>query len=196
MSLRPVSLTGTSVRLEPLTIDHVPALARVGLDAELWRWQPKALCTADHMHEYVQAALDQQRAGDGLPFVIIDPASGQVVGSTRYFDIALQHRRLEIGATWIARSHQRTALNTEAKLLLLTHAFETLGIGKVVLKTETLNEQSRCAILRLGAIEEGTFRRHFIAESGRLRDMVYFSILDTEWPRVKARLVAKLDSRR
>jgi len=157
--LQPVTLRGASVRLEPLTIEHVPAHTRVGLDPELWRWQPKVIATADDMREYVQAALDQQNHGDGLPFVIIDPASEQVVGSTRYFDVALRHRRLEIGATWIARSHQRTALNTEAKLLLLTHAFETLGAAKVVLKTEMLNEQSRRAILRLGAIEEGRFRR-------------------------------------
>jgi RimJ/RimL family protein N-acetyltransferase len=194
--LQPVTLRGASVRLEPLTIGHVPALTRVGLDPELWRWQPKVIATADDMREYVQAALDQQTQGEGLPFVIVDPISEQVVGSTRYFDVALRHRRLEIGATWIARSHQRTALNTEAKLLLLTHAFETLGAGKVVLKTEMLNEQSRRAILRLGAIEEGRFRRHLLADSGRPRDMVYFSILEAEWPTVKARLREKLEAYR
>ena len=196
MMLQPVTLRGNSVRLEPLTIEHVAALTRVGLDPELWRWQPKVIATAADMREYVQAALDQQSCGEGLPFVIIDPASEQVVGSTRYFDIVLRHRRLEIGATWIARSHQRTALNTEAKLLLLTHAFETLGAGKVVLKTEMLNEQSRRAILRLGAIEEGRFRQHLLADSGRPRDMVYFSILEAEWPAVKARLREKLEAYR
>jgi len=196
MILQPLTLRGTSVRLEPLTIEHVPALSRVGLDPELWRWQPKVLSTPADMHEYVQAALDQQTRGEGLPFVIVDPTSEQVVGSTRYFDVVLRHRRLEIGATWIARSHQRTALNTEAKLLLLTHAFETLRAGKVVLKTELLNEQSRRAILRLGAIEEGRFRRHLFTESGRPRDMVYFSILEAEWPAVKAGLAAKLQAYR
>src|SRR5262245_38020275 len=113
MILEPVTLSGNAVRLEPLKMEHVPALARVGLDPELWLWQPKVLATANDMREYVQAALDQQSRGEGLPFVIIDPASEQVVGSTRYFDIVLRHRRLEIGATWIARSHQRTAINTE-----------------------------------------------------------------------------------
>jgi N-acetyltransferase len=196
MVLEPVTLRGTSVRLEPLTIGHVPALTRVGLDPELWRWQPKVIATPGDMHEYVQAALDQQSKGEGLPYVIIDPTSEQVVGSTRYFDIVLRHRRLEIGATWIARSHQRTAINTEAKLLLLTHAFETLGAGKVVLKTEMLNEQSRRAILRLGAIEEGRFRRHLFTDSGRPRDMVYFSILEAEWPGVKAGLREKLQATR
>src|ERR1041384_3505972 len=111
MILQPLILRGPSVRLEPLTIEHVPALSRVGLDPVLWHWQPKVLSTPADMHEYVQAALDQQARGEGLPFVIVDPTREQGVGSTRYFDIALRHRRLEIGATWIARSHQRTALN-------------------------------------------------------------------------------------
>src|SRR5919201_7119846 len=140
MHVEPVTLAGRSVRLEPLTIEHVPALARVGLEPELWRLQPASIESADDMRGYVENALDEQRRGTALPFVIIDQASGQVIGSTRYFDIAREHRRLEIGATWLTSAFQRTAANTEAKLLLLTHAFERLGAIRVVFKTEVLNE--------------------------------------------------------
>ena len=180
------------MRLEPLELDHVEALAGVGLESELWRWQPAAITTVDEMRAYVLSALEQQRQGTGLPFVIVERASGRVIGSTRYFEIAPAHRRLEIGATWLTSSHQRTGANTEAKLLLLTHAFETLRTLRVVFKTEALNERSRQAILRLGAVEEGTFRQHLLAASGRPRDMVYFAILEDEWPAVKAGLVLRL----
>jgi RimJ/RimL family protein N-acetyltransferase len=189
MNVRPVTLAGTIVRLDPLTLGHVAALARVGLDPELWRLQPAPIASIDDMHGYVSKALDEQHQGTGLPFAIIDRKSEQVIGSTRFMDIAPQHRRLEIGGTWLAASHQRTGANTEAKLLLLTHAFETLGAIRVVFKTELLNQQSRNALARIGAVEEGVFRKHLIAVSGRARDMVYFSILDTEWPTVKAGLV-------
>jgi RimJ/RimL family protein N-acetyltransferase len=188
MRLEPVTLAGATVRLIPLTLDHVDALAQVGLEAPLWRWQPAPIADLDGMHAYVCAALADQDRGLVLPFAIVDQASGRIIGSTRYMDIAMAHRRLEIGATWINSAYQRTGANTDAKRLLLTHAFEVLGVQRVVLKTEALNEQSRKAIARLGAVEEGVFRKHLIATSGRARDMVYFSILDTEWPDVKARL--------
>ena len=188
MNVEPVTLRGSVVRLEPLTIDHAPALALVGLEADLWRWIPTALTTADEMRHYVLTALDEQRRGVAVPFAIVDRASDQVIGSTRYANIAPAHRRLEIGWTWLTSSHQRTGANTEAKLLLLTHAFETLGAHRVELKTDALNEKSRKAIARIGATEEGTFRRHMITASGRVRDTVYFSIIDTEWPGIKARL--------
>jgi RimJ/RimL family protein N-acetyltransferase len=187
-ALAPVTLTGRIVELQPLALAHVPALAEAGAAPELWRWQPAPIETEDDMRGYVERALADQRQGLALPFAIVLRASGRVVGSTRYMDIALPHRRLEIGATWLAPSAQRTGANTEAKWLLLKHAFDALGLQKVVFKTETLNEQSRRAILRLGAVEEGIFRRHLIASSGRPRDMVYFSILDTEWPPVDQRL--------
>lgn len=187
-----VTLTGTIVRLEPLTIAHVEPLADVGLEPDLWRLQPKALATVDDMRTYVLEALDQMHEGTGLPFVIVSQATGQIIGSTRFMDIQMRHRRLEIGATWLTSSHQRTLANTEAKLLLLKHAFDTLGVMRVVLKTDALNEQSRKAILRIGAVYEGTFRKHLIAESGRVRDMAYFSILESEWPEVEARLVRRL----
>ena len=171
---------------------HVPALARAGLFAELWRLQPAPLHTEADMSAYVSAALDDQQRGWALPFAIVRQHDGEVMGSTRYMDIALPHRRLEIGATWLSPAHQRSGANTEAKLLLLAHAFETLKLIRVVFKTEVLNEQSRRALARIGAVEEGIFRQHLIAASGRRRDMVYFSILDTEWPAVKAGLAARL----
>ena len=192
MNLQPITLVGQSIRLEPLHIDHAPALAHAGLHAELWRLQPAPITTEDDMRNYVQTALSDQQCGSGLPFVIVDSATNQVIGSTRYMDIALTHFRLEIGATWLTPAHQRSRANTEAKLLLLSHAFENLGIKRVVFKTETLNEQSRKALTRLGAVEEDTFRQHLYTVSGRARDMVYFSILSDEWPAIKAALVARV----
>lgn len=192
MNLQAVTLAGHHIRLEPLRPNHTPALARVGLHPELWRLQPAPITTETEMRGYVQSALHDQQSGSSLPFVIIDKDTGQIVGSTRYMDILLQHHRLEIGATWLTPTHQRSAANTEAKLLLLGHAFENLGIRRVVFKTEMLNEQSRKALARIGAVEEGRFRQHLYTTSGRARDMVYFSILGEEWPGVKAKLTARL----
>jgi N-acetyltransferase len=188
VDVEPVTLSGRAVRLEPLTLEHVPALSAVGLEPDLWRWTPTAVSTADEMRTYVQTALNEQRRGLSLPFAIIHRASGKAIGSTRYANIDMRNRRLEIGWTWVISSFQRTVVNTEAKLLLLTHAFEVLGMNRVEFKTDVLNEKSRNALLRLGAVEEGTFRKHLITASGRVRDTVYFSIIDTEWPAIKARL--------
>jgi len=190
--LVPISLHGSLVSLEPLTRLRLPELATVGLDPALWRLQPRAIESAEDMQAYVEQALAEQARETSLPFVIVRRSAQSVIGSTRFMDIALAHRRLEIGATWLTRGAQRTGANVEAKLLLLRHAFETVGAQKVVFKTEALNVQSRAAILALGAHEEGTFRRHLIAENGRMRDMVYFSILDSEWPAVCAHLQARL----
>ena len=195
MTLQPITLTGQSIRLEPLRLDHALALAAVGLYPELWHLQPAPIASEDDMRNYVQTALDDQQRGVGLPFVIVDVQSEQVIGSTRYMEITLAHFRLEIGATWLTPAHQRSRANTEAKLLLLGHAFEHLGIKRVVFKTELINEPSRKALARIGAVEEGTFRQHLYAVSGRPRDMVYFSILAQEWPSVKAKLTASLASR-
>ena len=193
MKIEPVNLRGDTVRLEPLTLDHTAALARDGLEPVLWRWVPTRMQTPEDMQAYVLTALDEQCRGVSLPFVIIDQANDEVIGSTRYANIETSHRRLEIGWTWLAPSHQRSSANTEAKLLLLTHAFDVLGTNRVELKTDSLNEQSRAAILRLGALEEGTFRNHMIIpESGRVRHTVYFSIIGSEWPAIKARLTARL----
>ncbi len=146
------------------------------------------------MAAYIEAALNEQERGLALPFAIVEKATGRAIGSTRYANIDRMHHRVEIGWTWVARDWQRTPMNTEAKYLLLRHAFETLGCMRVELKTDSLNERSRAAILRIGAREEGIFRNHMITASGRVRHTVYFSIIDSEWPAVKARLEAKLRS--
>jgi N-acetyltransferase len=187
------TLEGARIRLEPLTEAHHAALCAVGLDAELWRWSPKPVLTAADMAAYIAVALAERRAGRAVPFAIIDKATGQAIGSTRYGAIEPTHRRVEIGWTWLGRSWQRTGANTEAKYLLLQHAFETLGCIRVELKTDALNERSRAAIRRIGAREEGTLRSHMITASGRIRDTVYHSILDAEWPAVKKALESRLD---
>lgn len=144
------------------------------------------------MRRYIESALQQQATGTALPFATIECASGRAIGSTRYADINVENRRLEIGYTWIAPRWQRTSVNTEAKYLMLLHAFETLGCVRVELKTDSLNERSRNAILRIGCKEEGIFRNHMVTHSGRLRHSAYFSIIGSEWPAVKANLEAKL----
>jgi RimJ/RimL family protein N-acetyltransferase len=192
MKVELVTLRGRRVRLEPLSIDHVESLCRVGLEPDLWRWIPTAVSTAEEMHAYVASALEEQRRGVSLPFAIVEQGSNLVIGSTRYANIEPADRRIEIGWTWLTSTHQRTGANTEAKFLLLAHAFEALGAIRVEFKTDALNQASRTAILRLGAVEEGTFRKHRITASGRVRDTVYFSIIDTEWPEVKARLARLL----
>ena len=194
MKLEPVTLEGRSVRLEPLAASHHAALCEVGLDAELWRLIPYRVSTVDEMRDYIGSALEAQAAGTAIPFATVERASGRVIGSTRYMNIDPANRRVEIGATWLAKPWQRTAMNTEAKYLMLRHAFETLGCIRVELKTDALNQQSRQAILRIGAREEGTLRQHMVTWSGRLRDTVYYSILDSEWPGVKANLEGKLKS--
>lgn len=190
--LQPVTLTGDIVRLEPLAAGHAGALAQIGLHPELWRLQPEPIATPQDMQHYVDRALAGQQDGTCLPFVIVQQSTGQIIGATRYMDITLSHKRLEIGATWLTPASQRSGANTEAKFLLLQHAFETIGIIRVVFKTELSNTQSRQAILRIGGVEEGVFRKHLIAQSGRTRDMVYFAILDEDWPSVKARLLARM----
>lgn len=191
--LQPVTLYGEFVRLEPLTINHTHALTLVGLQEELWRWSPTIVSTPEDMREYVLAALAEWQRGIALPFVIVDQTNNKAIGSTRYANIDIRNRRLEIGWTWITLPYQRTAANTEAKLALLTHAFEVLAVNRVELKTDVLNEKSRRAITRIGAVEEGVFRKHMIIyPSGRVRDTVYFSIIDSEWPAVKDRLLRLL----
>lgn len=185
-------LEGAQVRLEPLTLAHHAALCEVGLDPELWQWIPYRATTAEEMLAYIQSALQDQAAGTAQPFATVERSTGRVIGSTRYMNIDVTNRRREIGATWIAKPWQRTAINTEAKYLMLRHAFETLDCIRVELKTDALNQKSRNAILRIGAKEEGTLRRHVVTWTGRVRDSVYFSVLDSEWPQVKAALEAKL----
>ena len=194
MIVTPVTLEGKHVRLEPLLAAHHAALTEIGLDEDLWRWIPVPVRTPEEMSAYIEAALAEQARGVSLPFTIVEKNSGKPVGCTRYGNIDRVHRRVEIGWTWIAKPWQRTPVNTEAKYLLLRHAFETLGCIRVELKTDSLNEKSRAAILRIGAQQEGIFRNHMITASGRIRHTVYFSIIDNEWPAVKARLEQRLKS--
>jgi RimJ/RimL family protein N-acetyltransferase len=195
MKVIPVILEGQHVRLEPMTVRHVAGLAEVGLDEDLWKWIPTQVRTLEEMAGYVETALNEQERGVSLPFVQVEKSTGRAVGSTRYGNIDRFHHRVEIGWTWVARAWQRTPVNTEAKYLLLRHAFETLGCIRVELKTDSLNERSRAAILRIGAKEEGIFRNHMITSSGRLRHSAYFSIIDSEWPDVKAGLESRLNSK-
>lgn len=190
--LAPVVLEGNHVRLEPLTLAHAAPLAEVALDPLLWQWTISNITTAEEMRAYVVEAIRQWDEGSALPFATVDRVSGRVIGSTRFGNYEPTHKRVEIGWTTVARDWQRTAINTEAKLLMLRHAFETLGLARVELKTDALNARSRAAIARLGAREEGTLRRHAITDVGRVRDTVYYSILDDEWPAVRSALEARL----
>ncbi len=188
MKLTPPLLVGQHVRLEPLQFCHAEALVEAGSDAAIWTWFPQPAADAQAMREFVQTGLTWQMAKTALVFVQIDTRTGKIVGSTRLAQIDTVNRRAEIGWTWLAPSAQRTAINTEAKYLLLRHAFEALGLMRVEFKTDVLNEPSRRALARIGATEEGIFRRHMITASGRVRDSVWFSVVDVEWPAVKARL--------
>jgi len=188
----PEELAGRFVRLEALSLDHVGELAPVALDPELWRYTVSQVASEEDLRAYIEAALRERDAGVALPFLIRERATGRAVGSTRYGNMDLRNRRVEIGWTWVGRAWQRTAVNTEAKLLLLRNAFETFGCNRVEFKTDVLNERSRAALARIGAREEGVMRRHMVTDSGRIRDSVYFSIIAEEWPDVRAKLEARL----
>jgi RimJ/RimL family protein N-acetyltransferase len=189
----PVTLTSDRVRLEPLEIDrHFSGLRAIGLEAALWEWTLDHCETEADLRRYLERSLADQAAGRTLPFVTIDIPSGRVAGCTHYLNIEPRHRRLEIGSTWVGLPFQRTYVNTEAKYLMLQHAFEVLGMVRVELKTNALNRRSRQAMLRLGCKEEGTLRRHAVSDRGVFRDTVYYSILDNEWPDVKERIAAML----
>lgn len=190
--LVPVTLEGRQVRLEPLAVRHLDGLTAVGLEPAIWTWMIGPISTPADMREWLEQALAGFAAGRELPFATVERASGSVVGSTRYLNIEPAHRRLEIGYTWLAPRWQRTALNSEAKLLMLAHAFEALSANRVEFKTDSRNEQSRRALLGLGAVEEGTLRRHMVTHAPGLRDSVYFSVVAEEWPDVRRRLEARL----
>jgi N-acetyltransferase len=194
LHIEPVTLQGRHIRLEPLTPDHHGGLCDIGLDPDLWRWIPFQVRSRDEMLAYIRQALQWQTDGTALPFATVEQSSGRVVGCTRYMNIDKPNRHVEIGSTWVGKPWQRTVVNTEAKYLMLRHAFETLGCIRVELKTDALNQRSRNAILRIGAVQEGIFRKHVVCWDGRLRDSVWFSIVDSEWPEVKARLEEKLYS--
>jgi len=178
--------------LSPLTMAHAAPLVAAASEGELWKTTFTIIPDSKGIESYIEAALTGHALGKELPFVIINKSSGEVVGTTRFYDISIPDRKAAIGYTWLSRAAQRTAINSEAKLLLLTYAFETWECVRVELITDVLNEQSRAAILRLGAKQEGILRKHLILHSGRARDSVVFSIIDSEWPQVKAGLRAKL----
>lgn len=192
MTVESVTLEGNFVRLEPMLRDHHSALCGIGLEKDLWLWTVNQCTTSEDMAKYMETALDEAARGVSLPFVTIDRKTGTVVGSTRFGNIDLRNKKAEIGWTWINSKWQRTYINTEAKLLMLTHAFEVWDCNRVELKTDRLNERSRNAIRRLGATEEGILRSHMLTDSGRIRDTVYFSILKNEWPQIKQRLEERL----
>ncbi|HTA66444.1 MAG TPA: GNAT family protein [Xanthomonadaceae bacterium] len=190
--LQPVSLHGQHVRLEPLLAEHAGALGEAVVDGELSKLWFTAVPGPDRMEAYVAAALAERDAGLSLPFVVRD-AKGSVVGSTRYCNVEAAHRRLEIGYTWYAARVQRTGLNTEAKLLLLRHAFETLDCIAVEFRTNWFNQRSRAAIARLGAKQDGVLRNHRLMPDGSYRDSVVFSIIASEWPGVRRNLQFRLE---
>lgn len=193
MNPQPITLTGRVVQLEPLTEAHAPALMRAGQDPNIWRYMPYGLprTEADFL-ALVHDLLARQARGTDLVFAVRHLATDKIVGSTRYLDIQPRHRSVEIGGTWYDPAFQRTAVNTECKYLLLTHAFETLDCIRVQIKTDLRNERSQRAIERLGAVREGVLRHSMIMPDGHHRDSVYYSILAAEWPAVKARLEEKL----
>jgi N-acetyltransferase len=190
----PLTLEGSVVRLEPIRRDHAQLFWEAGKDAldDIFRWIPYPMKTSADFQLLVDKAFQEQERGESIVFATVERSSGRVVGSTRFMNIDRANQRVEIGSTWIAPAWQRTAVNTEAKYLMLRQAFEVWQCVRVELKTDALNQKSRNAILRIGAKEEGTLRKHLITWTGRIRDSVYFSILDTEWPEVKETLEAKL----
>src|SRR4051812_13941732 len=188
----PATLHGKAVRLEPLDSAHFDDLCGGAFDASLWRWFPMSIRSREELTDWLNDALAQQRAGAAIPFAIVEVKSGAAIGSSRFANLAPEHRRLEIGWTWIAVPWQRTAVNTETKYLMLQYAFESLDCIRVEFKTDSLNERSRAALLRIGAREEGTLRQHIVTNTGRIRDSVYFSVIRSEWPGVKAALETRL----
>lgn len=192
--ISPFSLQGQHVRLDPLRPEHAAVLWDIakGHLEDLFQWIPYKLDSREAFQTFNRQLLDEQKRGVSIPFVTLEGQSNQIVGTTRFMNMDLANRKVEIGSTWIAPSWQRTLINTEAKYLMLRHAFEVWNCLRVELKTDARNQRSRDAILRLGAKEEGTLRKHMVAWNGRQRDSVYFSILDTEWPEVKTKLESKL----
>jgi len=194
--VRPVTLEGLIVRLEPLSLDHLDGLAEVAFVESIWRWTLHQPTEIGGLRTWVEAALAGRAGGSEMPFATIEAATGKPIGSTRFMSIVPEHRRLEIGWTWVAPAWQRKGANQEAKYLQLRHAFEALGANRVEFKTDSLNDKANPALLGIGATFEGTFRNHMIMPGGRLRHSNYYSVTREEWPDRKARLEARLASLR
>jgi RimJ/RimL family protein N-acetyltransferase len=186
--VEPVTLRGTHVTLEPLAPDHLAAIRSAAADGDLWNLWYTSVPAPEHTEAWLTAALDMRDREGALPFVVVLNATGEIVGSTRYMHVDARNRRLEIGSTWYAKRVQRTGVNTECKLLLLTHAFETLRCIAVEFRTHWFNQASRAAIARLGAKQDGILRNHQLMPDGSRRDTVVFSIIDGEWPAAKRHL--------
>jgi N-acetyltransferase len=192
MRVEPITLEGIHIRLAPLSLSHHAELCEVGLDERLWRLTTIRLETSEDMFSYIQTALQGQAEGTTLPFVMIEKSSQKIVGTSRYHSINQAHRRLEIGFTWVAVPWQRSSINTEAKYLMLKHAFEEYGCVRVEFKADASNEPSCRALMRIGARQEGVLRQYVISTHKGVRDLALFSIIDREWPEVKANLEKKL----
>ena len=193
MIVQPVRLTGSIVRLEPLSEAHVPDLVVAGQDETIWKFLPYGNINSEaKMHELVKLLLARAAQGTDLPFAVVLLETNQPIGCSRYLEIREEHRALEIGGTWFGRAYQRSGVNTECKYLLLKHAFETLGCIRVQFKTDARNERSQKSLERIGAIKEGVLRNQMIVEDGHVRDSIYYSIIDSEWLSVKANLEEKL----
>ncbi len=192
--VRPVTLHNRDVALVPLGLDHREDLSRAAGDERIWFYMSADLREPEALDRWIEAALAERDAGRAMPFALIDRADGVIVGSTRFLNIAVPHRRLEIGWTWLAPRTWGGRVNTAAKRLLLSHAFEALGAVRVEFRTDARNRRSRAAIVKLGAREEGTLRRHMIVRDGYVRDTVQFAITDEDWPSVRDRLDARLAS--
>lgn len=193
MNIVPITLKGERVVLEPMLKEHIDELTAVNRDLKLWEYTVSQVNDREQMARYIEEALIDQQRGTALPFVTRLADSYKIVGATRFGNIDRNNRKVEIGWTWVVPEWQRSPVNTEAKLLMLTHAFEEWRCIRVEFKTDALNLRSRNAILRIGAKEEGTLRQHMITDSGRFRDSVYFSILDVEWDDVRSRLRDRLN---
>lgn len=190
----PVTLHGAIVRLEPLSLEHLDSLGDVAFDPLIWRWMPLVPATPADLRAMVEAALRGASAGTEVPFATVDQATGRAIGSTRYIAIAPEHRRLEIGWTWLGTAHQRTGANREAKRLLLAHAFDVLGANRVEFKADSRNDKSRAALEGIGARPEGIFRNHMLVQGG-IRHSAWYAITAEDWPQVRARLDAGLAAR-
>ncbi len=193
--VQPVQLEGRIVRLEPLSMAHLDDLVKVALDPAIWQWTLARPTDRALLGEWIEAALVNAATGAEMPFATIDAETGKAVGSTRFMSIVPEHRRLEIGWTWLGKARQLSGANREAKLLQMTHAFEALGANRVEFKTDSLNEPAQRALLGIGSTFEGIFRNHMIMPGGRLRHSAYYSVVAEEWPEVRQRLEAAIRPR-
>jgi RimJ/RimL family protein N-acetyltransferase len=192
MQAAPVILEGTLVRLEPLSMDHLPALAEIAFNPQIWRWMTDRVDTENDLRRCIQVALDAAAAGTAMPWATRSKADNRIIGSTRFADIQTSHRTLEIGWTWLDPGYQRSGINVEAKYLQLRHAFEVMGARRVAFKTHHQNVKSQIAIQALGAKHEGIFRNHVIMSDGTPRHSYWYSIIDEEWPEVKTRMEERM----